>query len=115
MHFHKFHFILDEARRLIDVAGLRGWDDVGDCIADLLVRFYWFLEKLHFTGKNRRCRHKLISPDLKDERIHFQLPLLEGTFQRLKQIHKDLALSTFCCAKVLRVRIFSALPRLFGR
>ena len=103
MHFHKFHFILDEAtaRRLIDVAGLKGWDDVGDCIADLLVRFYWFLEKLHFTGKNRRCRHKLISPDLKDERIHFQLPLLEGTFQRLKQIHM--------------IWTFSALPRLFGR
>lgn len=111
---HRFHFLLDEdtARQLMAMGGFDDWKKVSPFIADLLQQFYWFIEKIHFSWSNRESRHELISPDLKDDRLHFWLPLPVGVYQRLKQVHKDL--DFFSIGQVIRIVIREFLFRRYS-
>ena len=101
---HWFHMKWDEETRekLICLGALDDPKELPGFIVSVITKYWWLIEKHHFTGPNQGCRYYRIKGA--GERKSLWLPFPEKLYQKLKSVHKDL--DYYSIAQIVRKIIY---------
>lgn len=113
---HFYHFKLDKTtlKRLVAAFPGEKKRNPSALAARVFKMLYTFLEKEHFSAREKETRYGLISSDPEDPRLSVHAPTPCWLYRRLKQIHQDL--NVYSMAQLARkiIHIFLNLKEQFG-